>query len=163
VNGPEHIETLATMQELADLYSAHKDYTKAESTTTALAEARRHTLGPQHAETVGTFSGLGLVRIQAHRYGEAEAVIREVLATRKKTIPDDWRRYNSECMLGESLAGQGKYAEAETLLLSGYAGLKERESSIPPESKYNLENARAWIAQLYKDWGKPEKAAAPRR
>jgi len=39
-------------------------------------------------------------------------------------------------MLGGSLLGQKKYAEAEPLLLSGYEGMKQREVKIPPEVKF---------------------------
>ena len=70
-----------------------------------------------------------------------------------------WGRYNCESMLGASLAGQKKYAEAEGLLLSGYAGMVQRKATIPAPSRFKLEQAGKWIVQLYQDWGKPDKAA----
>jgi eukaryotic-like serine/threonine-protein kinase len=110
-----------------------------------VAEVRRRKLGPQHADTLNALSNLGFVRIQLHKYSEAEPVLRELLAGQEKLIPNEWMRYNSVSMLGESLAGQAKYAEAEPLLLSGYAGLTERESAIPETSRFNLENTATWI------------------
>ena len=97
------------------------------------------------------------------RFGEAEAVLREALAGREKTIWNEWRRYNSQALLGESLAGQGRYAEAEPLMLYGYAGLIERESAIPEVFRRNLVNAGTWIVELYENWGKAGEAAEWKR
>ena len=49
----------------------------------------------------------------------------------KSRIPDDWLTFNARSLLGGSLLGQKKYAEAEPLLLSGYEGMKQREDKIP--------------------------------
>ena len=70
--------------------------------------------------------------LDAGKYDEAEPVARECLALREKEIPDDWRTFNARSMLGGSLLGQKKYAEAEPLLLSGYEGMKQREEQHPP-------------------------------
>ncbi len=44
-------------------------------------------------------------------------------------------------MLGDSLMGQKKYAEAEPLIISVYDGIKGREDKIPPRGKSRLEEA----------------------
>ncbi len=62
--------------------------------------------------------------------------------------------------LGASKAGQKKYAEAEPLLLEGYQGMLARKDHIDVPDWYHLTRAREWLAQLYRAWGKPEKAAA---
>jgi hypothetical protein len=33
-----------------------------------------------------------------------------------------------------------------------------RKGSMAVPDQYNLELARKWLAQLYRDWGKPDKA-----
>jgi len=53
---------------------------------------------------------------------EGEPLLQETLAG-YETVPDSWRRYDTQSMFGAGLAGQGKYAEAEAQLLSGYRGL----------------------------------------
>ena len=55
-------------------------------------------------------------------------------------------------------SGQEKYAEAEPLLLSGYEGMKARESRIPASKKVRLTEAGERIVRLYEAWGKPEEA-----
>ena len=77
--------------------------------------------------------------------------------------PDDWRTFNTHSLLGGSLLGQTKYAEAEPLLLSGYEGMKTREASIPPKDKVRLSQAAERVVKLYEAWGKPDRAAKWRK
>jgi len=62
-------------------------------------------------------------------------------------------------MLGGSLLGQKKYAEAEPMLLSGGEGLQQRRDKIPADGKHNLKDALQRLVQLYEETGRPEKAA----
>jgi hypothetical protein len=102
---------------------------------------------------------LGNILLKQERWAEAESTLRECLKIRQAKVSDDWSRFNAESILGASLLGQNKYAEAEPLLLSGYEGMKAREAKIESPSKDQLAEAGARIAQLYEAWGKPEKAA----
>jgi hypothetical protein len=73
--------------------------------------------------------------------------------------PDDWQRFRATSLLGASLAGQNKYAEAEPLLLDGYQGMAVRKDRMGVPDWFHLDRAREWIVQLYEAWGKPAKAA----
>jgi len=77
----------------------------------------------------------------------------------RKNRPDDWKGFRAESLLGASLAGQKKYAEAEPLLLEGFLGMLARKDGIAAPDRYHLQLAHQWLVQLYKDWGKPQKAA----
>ena len=90
---------------------------------------------------------------------EAEPLARECLALRQVLIPDDWRTFNARSMLGGSLLGQKKYAEAEPLLLSGYEGMKLREDKIPANGKPRLKETLQRLVQLYEAKGQSENAA----
>jgi len=104
-------------------------------------------------------------------FSEAEPTARECLAIYEKKLPDDWRTFNARNMLGGSLLGQKKYAEAEPLLLSGYQGLKQREDKIasagdplelwrfPEESQPWLKEAVRRLVELYEATGRPDQAA----
>ncbi len=74
-----------------------------------------------------------------------------------KAKPEGWNRFAIESLLGESLLGQKRYAEAEPLLLAGYNGLKAREPSIPPQNKGAVAETMDRIIDLYKDWDKKDK------
>ena len=66
--------------------------------------------------------------------------------------------FYTKSLLGGSLLGQKKYAEAEPLLLAGYEGMKQREGKIPPIFKFRLTEAIERLVQLYEVTGKKDKA-----
>jgi eukaryotic-like serine/threonine-protein kinase len=159
VLGEEHSDTLGTMNALADLYRDTGRHSEAgELYDKALAISRR-VLGADHPVTATTLASLGWLRIEQQRYSEAEEMLREALAIQEKKTPNAWGRYNTQSLLGGALAGQRKYGEAETLLVSAYQALVERKANIPQSSRPVLEEAGRRIVDMYQNWGKAEKAA----
>ena len=57
--------------------------------------------------------------------------MRESFEIRKEYLPELWLRYSAQRLLRAALLGQGELDEAETLLLSAYRAMKERELSMP--------------------------------
>jgi eukaryotic-like serine/threonine-protein kinase len=104
-------------------------------------------------------TSLARVRLQQQKYAEAGATAREALMGNEKARPDSWQRYQSQSLLGASLGGQKRYAEAEPLLLSGYEGMIQRESTMSAFDQFNLAEIGESIVKLYQSWGKPEEAA----
>jgi tetratricopeptide (TPR) repeat protein len=104
---------------------------------------------------------LYLVRLllMQERFVEAERVARECLTMNEGMRPDDWATFHSRSLLGGSLLGQEKYAEAEPLLVSGYEGMQQREDKISEVSKPRLKEALQRLVQLYQRTGRPEKAS----
>jgi len=102
---------------------------------------------------------LALAYVAQRKFAESEALAREGAEVDRKKQPDDWQRFRAESLLGASLAGEKKYAEAEPLLLAGYQGMLARKDRIDAPDRYHLDLAHRWLVQLYKDWGKPRKAA----
>ncbi len=84
--------------------------------------------------------------------------MREALSIYDKQ-PDTWQRYFAQSSLGGCLEGQRRFAEAEPLLLAGYQGLVQHESTIQEGSLSAIPKAGDRIVQLYRDWGKPAQAA----
>jgi hypothetical protein len=103
---------------------------------------------------------LGRLRLLQAKYAGAELPLREAYHNYEKMDPDNWQRYYAQNLLGASLAGQRKYAEAEPLLLVGYQGMLLRQASIAADDRPKLQEAGAWVVRLYHDWGKPEKATS---
>ena len=60
--------------------------------------------------------------------------------------------------LGDALAGEGKFGEAEPLLLNGYANLKDNPQAPDLPKRQALQR----IVKLYEAWGKLDKAAEHR-
>lgn len=92
------------------------------------------------------------------KWSEAEAALRECLAIRLKLAPDHWSRFNTASQRGGALMGQGRFAEAEPLIVVGYEGMKLRQASIPPPSRGRLAEAAVRLTRPYDAWGKPDQA-----
>jgi non-specific serine/threonine protein kinase/serine/threonine-protein kinase len=159
VLGGQHPDTLKSMALLADVYTGEGQYVRAEALFAKVLQARTRVLGSQHPDTADTLASIGWIRLKQQKYSEAEAALRDALTTYEKIAPDRWQRYHCESMLGDSLTGQKKYAEAEQLLLSGYEGMTQRQATISAGSRSVLAEAKESILQLYRSSGKQEKAA----
>jgi tetratricopeptide (TPR) repeat protein len=160
VRGPEHPDSLTVMSSLAELYRRQGKYEQAERLAGDVLGVQRRVLSTRHRDTLVTVILLGRARVEEHRYADAEAPLREALANYEKTYPDDWRRFLAQNLLGASLAGQRKYAEAEPPLVAGYEGLLKRQGAIPADTKSVVPQAGERIVQFYRSWDKPAKAAA---
>jgi len=93
------------------------------------------------------------------KFAEAEPLYRECLTVREKQVPDAWFTFYTRAMLGHVLLGQKKYAEAESLFLSGYEGMKQREANIRDRNKVFSETLQQ-LVQLYEETKRPDQIAA---
>jgi eukaryotic-like serine/threonine-protein kinase len=159
VLGPEDLSTLRTLADIAFMYQLEGTYDLAETYAAQALAGQRKTLGAESPETMDSAADLALAYQSQRKFALSEPLAREALETDRKIRPDDWQRYRAESLLGASLAGQKKYAEAEPLLLEGYQGMLARKEKIDAPDLYHLDLARKWIIQLYQAWGKPDKAA----
>jgi tetratricopeptide (TPR) repeat protein len=163
VMGPESRHTLSTLSDAAFMYQREGKYALAETYAAEVLAARQHNLGRQSAITMESAADLALACLSQRKYTESEAPAREAVEFNLKAQPDDWQRFRAETLLGASLAGQKKYAEAEPLLLEGYRGMLARKDRMAVPDRYHLDLAREWLVQLYHAWGKPETAAEWRK
>ena len=85
--------------------------------------------------------------------------LRDALSRHHSAKTPTWDQDNCQALLGASLVGQKKYAQAEPLLVSGYEGLRQRIATVPAYNRRQLVQVGKWIVQLYQEWGKPDKAA----
>jgi tetratricopeptide (TPR) repeat protein len=160
--GPDHSNTLIAMSTLASAYADAARHADAVSLLREALERSKTTLGPDHPETLRLMVNLARCYL-ANRPAEAEPLARACLSIRAKKFPDDWRTFETQSVLGSSLLGTKKYAEAEPCLIKGYEGMKARESKIPIPSRNKLSHAGAQIVQLYDSWGQKDKAEWWRR
>ena len=163
VLGPEHPDTLSTISYFAEMYQRQGQYALAETYAAQALAGRRHALGSEHPDTMASAASLALAYQSQGKFAESEALAHEAVEFNRKRQPDDWQRFDAESLLGASLAGQKKYAEAEPLLLEGYQGIAGRKDRIDVQDWYHVDLARERIVQLYQAWGKPAKAAEWRK
>ncbi len=159
VLGPEHPDTLDSVNSLAVDYQKQRKYALAQTYAAQALAGRQHALGPEHPDTMVSQADLALAYLSQEKFTESEPLARQATEVDQKKQPDDWQRFRAESLLGAALAGQKRYAEAEPLLLEGYQGMMARKERMAVADRYHLVRAREWIVQLYKDWGKPEKAS----
>ena len=87
--------------------------------------------------------------LEEGKHADAEPLLRECLALRRKAIPKSWLLFNAMSLLGASLAGQAKHKEAEALLVEGYEGMQP-----PKPLAHRKREALERVIQLYEAWGK---------
>ena len=112
--GPDHPDTLMSMNDLASSYSAlgrHAEALKLYEETLALRKAK---LGPDHPDTLVTMNMLADAYRRAGRYAEADPFSREALAIGLKKLSaeipaSDWQRLHER---GELYARGGQWQKA---------------------------------------------------
>jgi len=157
--GADHPDVLTEMANLAYLYETHNQFAEALPIEIQLKEIALKKYGPEYRTVLAATTMIGKDYMGLHQYAKAELPLREALATYIKSKPDDWRRYNLESLVAADLMGEKKYAEAEPLAVSGYEGMKQRESKLPMGAKPFLKEDGERAVELYQAWGKPQKAA----
>jgi serine/threonine protein kinase len=115
-------------------------------------------LGVVHYELLTGSTPMTRARVAESPLLECAAAGREEEPPRPSTRlrPDDWGTYFLHTATGAALAGQGRHAEAEPLLVSGYEGLRERRTAIPPAYRARVTIAVHWLAELYDACAKPD-------
>ena len=94
---------------------------------------------------------LALILNKTGRSREAEALLRDTLAVAQQNSRRPLDVAQASAALGECLAIQERYAEAEPLLVQSYATLK----SVQVPGSPAIREARERLASLYAAWGKP--------
>jgi serine/threonine protein kinase/Tfp pilus assembly protein PilF len=157
--GSQHPDVARSLSNLGGVLQAQGKLAEAETVLSEALAMRRKLLGSEHPGVANLLGGLAEVLLAQGKFAEAEASVRECLAIREKRLPEGWEMFDARSLLGATLLGQKKYAEAEPLLLSGYSGMKDREERIPADEKRRLKEALQRLVELYEATGKPEEAA----
>ena len=77
--GPEHPDTLVSMDNLAGYLAAEGRYAEAEKLERATLDTRRRVLGPEHPDTAGSTHNLGCILARRGRRDEALSLLREAV------------------------------------------------------------------------------------
>lgn len=161
--GSEHPHTLSTLVGLGLAYFVSEQWEKSASVFRELIPQQRKRLKANDPELGEMIALGGLSALKARQFDEAEPLLREALAIREKAQPTAWSTFNAQSMLGGALLGQKKYAEAEPLLLRGYAGIKQRLATIPAPARPRVPEAVDRLISLYEALNKPDEVAKWRK
>jgi hypothetical protein len=96
-------------------------------------------------------------QIALRRGAATEPVLRHVLSVRQRILREgDWRIAQAKSLLGASLLAQGRYAEAEPLMVAAAGGLEP----LPGQRNRERLANRARLVTLYEKLGRPQQADA---
>ncbi|HYN21490.1 MAG TPA: tetratricopeptide repeat protein, partial [Thermoanaerobaculia bacterium] len=155
MGGNEHTSVATVLSNKGKWLADHGRYAEAAACFEGGLAIRRKRLGNDHPlVAVILYKLANLHNLQGH-YARAELLARESAGILGKRLPPGhWRKAYAESILGMALAGEGRYDEAEPLLVRSYPILA---ASIGARAKPSQEVV-ASLVRLYESWGRPEAA-----
>ena len=113
--GPEHPDTLTSMNNLAIVYYEQGKYAQAEALHSQTLEIRRRVLGPEHPDTLASMNNLAIVYYEQGKYAQAEALYSQTLEIQRRVLgpehPDTLTSMNNLANVyydaGQVRAGRG--------------------------------------------------------
>lgn len=114
------------MRLLADALIAQKRYAEADQLLREGLEDSRKNSPAGHQDIAISLANLAQLQLLRENFAEAESLLREALAILSSDRPNGERTLQAKYSLGETLLGQKKFAEAESLLLDDYPLVLER-------------------------------------
>jgi len=153
--GPRNPVTLSSTENIALLRHAQGRCTEAE-TLLRDALSKYDTRATNQRDSVGCAVHLAELLYEQERFAEAADLLRARLGSSRGGAPlRQWPWYAVRLDLAKCLAALQDYSEAEQLLSSTLAALRES----PADNAEPLRTTRALLADLYNAWGKPSLAA----
>jgi eukaryotic-like serine/threonine-protein kinase len=147
--GSESWVTLGTLSDASLMYQKEGKYGIAQDYVAEVLASSRRNLGSDNPITMDAAAALASVYLSQLKFADSESLAREALNFCQAKQPDDWQRFRAEILLGISLVGQKKDAEAEPLLLEGYQGMVARKDRVPAPERYLMHLAHEWIVRLH--------------
>jgi serine/threonine protein kinase/tetratricopeptide (TPR) repeat protein len=157
--GDQHPDLALDLNNLAVLLEKQGKFKEAEALGREELAHFRAQMPSNDPLLAGAVARLSATLLAAEKFIEAETTAREYLQLCEQKLPENWRAFDACSMLGASLAGQGKYAEAEPLLVSGYQGIKQRELGIPRTTNPPVSESIKRLARLYELTNRADQAA----
>jgi serine/threonine-protein kinase len=153
--GNEHPHVASDLNSLASVLRDQGQLDEAEKLLREALAMRRKLLGNEHPYVAVSLAGLAEVLLSAGKAQDAYTLAEEALAFPEEELPADSKyRARAKSALGGILIVQKKYAEAEALLLDAY-----KIFSVQEKASVHAKRCLQRIIDLYRAWGKPEKAA----
>jgi serine/threonine protein kinase len=145
VLGPEHRDTLSSMDELGVVLNSENRYPEAEKLNRKVLEVRRRVLGPQNLDTLASMLHLAKALYAEGHYGEAEKWERDVLVVHRRVLgPDNLDTVLTMQLLAATFEREGRYAEAEKMDLQVIDVKRRVQGSDSPSTLLAISNL-GWI------------------
>ncbi|KAJ5760217.1 TPR repeat protein [Penicillium odoratum] len=153
--GPDHTSTLATVNNLGDLFCDQGKLDKAEQMLMRALAGMEKALGPDHSSTLSTVHSLGVLFCDQGKLDKAEQMLMRALAGKEKALgPDHSSILSTVYSLGNLFRNLGKLDKAEQMYMRALAGT---EKALGPDHSLTLSTVHA-LGILFCDQGKLDKA-----
>ncbi|HEV2045349.1 MAG TPA: serine/threonine-protein kinase [Chthoniobacterales bacterium] len=153
--GDTHLSTVLSLNIRAELFFLQGKHAEGQELAEKALATMKQSLPPGHPLTAFPLATLGTMQSKNGRPDLGESHLREALAVREKTFPKThWLVAIVATALGESLAAQDKFTEAEPLLLSSYTQIKAMLGEKDPRTIEALQR----IVALFDKLQRPEAA-----
>jgi len=156
--GEDHPRTLGTKYAMADLLSTSAQHAQAETLFADVLAARQRTLGKTHPDTLSTHLFLGRTQLDQRKFADAQRSMQALLQLQEGAGLQGWVHGAALSLLGESLAGQGRHADAEARMLAGHRELLEHRGTMAADDETWLHGSTEALQRLYLAWGRPDEA-----
>jgi Tfp pilus assembly protein PilF len=115
VLGPEHPDTLVSMNNLAYIYRLEHKNAQAEELNLQTLQIRRRALGPEHPYTALSMSNLASTYYEEGKYAQAEEVNYKALDILNRVMGSSYLTARSVHGLATDYSAEGKDAQADAL------------------------------------------------
>jgi len=158
--GEEGVAQAATsLSILGSIRFGQQDFEAAEKIQREVLEIRQNLPDASNLSIARAMNNLGVTLTFEQKYTQAEEFFRRSLELRIEELGEENQQTGTAfANLGTVLYRQGRYAESEPELLKGYQ-IRARNSSSSDDDVQDLKRLAGRLADLYNEWGKPEKAA----
>ena len=158
--GPEHPDVALVLNNLGVVLHDQGKYPEAETMLREALTIREKRLGPTHAWTLGTLELLAGTLEYEGKQAAAEELLRGRLNAQDQAANDETAKIQLRLRLGENLLAQKRFAEAEPLLLAGYASLVPAAEKSPAAFTEKLRATLQQLVTLYQTTGNAAPTAA---
>ena len=156
VLGPDHADTLASMDAVAYVYWHQLRDNEAEKLYREALQLLRRKLGTDRPESIEALNNLGRMMVQQHR-SDAIPVLGEALERARRALGPDHRvTVHSTIYLAMAYSNGGRHQEAETLFREGLAADRRMLGPDHPETAQAMGNLALVLANS-KQYAEAEK------
>jgi len=149
VLGPDHPDTLKTLNSLSAVFIRVGKYPDAEKVLLDVIQRQKRVLGAEHPDTIIAMHNLGVVYYYQGKHSESEIVARETLEIRKRILGKDHPDIiGSLENLAIALSGQKKHAEAERIYEEARQGAIRIRGPDHPQTLRILHNLACELNHL---------------
>ncbi len=149
--GPEHLNTSASLINLAELYRVQGRYADAEPLFKRALAIKEKALGPENPEVAVALTSLAVLYRNEGRYSDAVPLTERALAIRRKALgPDNLAVAATLNNLAALYSDEGRYADAEPLYQQALAIKQKALGPDNPDVALSMNN----LAELYGKQGR---------